>query len=59
MMIEPAMPPLTLPLVGRVGARKRAGVGVFVIISNVSNADPHPRSLPTGGRAVVSAAQVH
>ncbi len=56
MMIEPAIPHLTLPLVGRVGARKRAGLGVNAIMPN---ADPHPQPLPTRGRGASGVAQVY
>jgi hypothetical protein len=56
MMIEPAIPHLTLPLVGRVGARKSAGVGVIAIMPN---ADPHPQPLPTRGRGTSGVAQVY
>ena len=46
MMNAPASLLFTLPLVGRVGARQRAGVGVHVV---VVTATPTPNPSPQGG----------
>ena len=46
MMNAPASPVFTLPLVGRVGARERAGVGVDVVFLT---ATPTPNPSPQGG----------